>query len=122
MKFYDHSDVAVIEVDITKIVSDKSGNIGIKLAVSNLESDENTDDFLGDQETKWQKINISENAFAFYDMPEVVTVKANDLENISMKRGAGSARLLVLYPNNAPAVNDVFKDLQSQIIVEKFQK
>ena len=122
MKFYDHSDVAVIEVDITKIATDKKSNIGIKLAVSNLESDENSDDFLGDHETKWQKINISENAFAFYNMPETVTVKANDLENISMKRGAGSARLLVLYPNNAPAVNDVFKDQQSQLLVEKFQK
>jgi len=122
MKFYDHSDVAVIEVDISKIVSDKKANIGIKLAVSNLESDENMDDFLGDHETKWQNINISENAFAFYDMPEVVTVKAHDLENISMKRGAGNARLLVLYPNNAPAVNDVFKDQQSQVLVEKFQK
>ncbi|MBC7539071.1 MAG: S8 family serine peptidase [Bacteriovorax sp.] len=122
MKFYDHSDVAVIEADITKIVTDKKGNIGIKLAVSNLESEENSDDFLADHETKWQKINISENAFAFYNMPEAVTVKANDLETLSMKRGAGSARLLVLYPNNAPAVNEVLKDHQSQILVENFQK
>ena len=122
MKFYDHSDVAVIETDITKIPTDKNGNVGIKLAVSNLESDDNSDDFLGDHETKWQKINLSENAFAFYDMPEVVTVGANDQESPVLKRGNGSARLLVLFPNNAPAVNTVFKDQQSQILVEKFQK
>jgi minor extracellular serine protease Vpr len=122
MKFYDHSDVAVIEADVTKIATLKNGTIGIKLAVSNLESDENSDDFLADHETKWQKINISENAFAFYNMPEAVTVKANDLETLSMKRGAGSARLLVLYPNNAPSVNEVLKDHQSQILIEKFQK
>jgi minor extracellular serine protease Vpr len=122
MKFYDHSDVAVIETDITKIVTDAKGNIGIKLAVSFLESDDNSDDFLGSHENKWQKINISENAFAFYDMPEVVTVNANDQETLAMKRGAGSARLLVLYPNNAGAMNDISKDKQSQILVEKLQK
>ena len=122
MKFYDHSDVAVIETDISMIPTDKKGNIGIKLAVSNLESEDNADDFLGNHGEKWQKINISENAFAFYDMPEVVTVKANDLERLALKRGAGSARLLVLYPNNAGAVNSVSKDRQSQILVEKLQK
>lgn len=122
MKFYDHSDVAVIEADLSKISASKKGSIGIKLAVSNLEADENSDDFLGNHETKWQSINISENAFAFYNMPEVVTVKSDDLEILSMKRGAGSARLLVLYPNNAPAFNEVTKDQQSQILVEKFQK
>jgi subtilisin family serine protease len=122
MKFYDHGSVAVIEADITKLITDKKGNVAVKLAVSNLEADEGSDDFLGDHEKNWQKINISENAFAFYDMPEAVTIPANDLVRLSMKRGAGKARLLVLYPNNARAVNDVFKDAQSQIFVEKFQK
>lgn len=122
MKFYDHASVAVIEADITKLVTDKKGNVGIKLSVTNLESDENADDFLGTHGEKWQKINISENAFAFYDMPEAVTVGANDLETLSLKRGNGSARLLVLYPNNAGPVNATKKDSQSQILVEKFQK
>lgn len=122
MKFYDHASVAVIETDITKIATDKKGNIGIKLAVTNLESDENGDDFLASHGEKWQKINIAENSFAFYDMPEAVTVKANDLETLALKRGAGSARLLVLYPNNAGAVNSQTKDKQSQILTEKFQK
>lgn len=122
MKFYDHSDVAVIETDLSKIATDKKGSIGIKLAVTNLEADENGDDFLANHGEKWQKINIAENAFAFYDMPEVVTVKANDQETLALKRGAGSARLLVLYPNNAGAINSQTKDKQSQILTEKFQK
>jgi minor extracellular serine protease Vpr len=122
MKFYDHSDVAVIETDITKIATDKKGNIGVKLAVSNLESEDNGDDFLANHGEKWQKINISENAFAFYDMPEFVTVKAHDQETLALKRGAGNARLLVLYPNNANAKNDISKDKQSQILTEKLQK
>lgn len=122
MRFYDHSNVAVIEADITKLGTSENGTIGIKLAVSNLEVDGNEDDFLEGHELKWQKINISENAFAFYDMPEVVTVKADGAETLSMKRGAGIAKLLVLYPHNAPAVNDVSKDNQSQVLVEKFLK
>lgn len=122
MKFYDHASVAVIEADISKLVTDNLGNIGIKLAVSNIETDEAADDFLGNHDQTWQKINISENAFAFYDMPEAVTIGANDLEMISMKRGAGAARLLVLYPNNSRAANNTSKDTQSQVLVEKFQK
>lgn len=122
MKFYDHSNVAVIEADLSKIPTMKNGNIGIKLAVSNLESDENSDDFLAGHETKWQSINIAENAFAFYGMDEATTVKANDSETIIMKRGAGSARLLVLYPNNADAINSISKDQHSQILVESLQK
>jgi len=55
-------------------------------------------------------------------MPEAVTVKANDQETLALKRGAGSSRLLVLYPNNATAVNSQSKDKQSQILTEKFQK
>jgi minor extracellular serine protease Vpr len=122
MKFYDHSDVAVIEADLSKIPTDKNGSIGIKLAVSYLESDENSDDYLANHGEKWQKINISENAFAFYDMPEAITVNVNDQEVVAMRRGAGSARLLVLFPNNAGSVNSTSKDKQSQILVEKLQK
>jgi hypothetical protein len=107
---------------MSKIPTNKKGNIGIKLAVSSLETEENTDDFLAGHESKWQTINISESAFAFYNMPEVATVKANDLEILSLKRGAGSARLLILYPNNSPGINEIFKDQQSQILVEKLQK
>lgn len=122
MKFYDHSNVAVIEADISKIITEKNGAIGIKLAATNLESDDDYDDFLASHGEKWQKINISENAFAFYNMPEVITVKGHDLEVLAMKRGAGEARLLVLYPHNTPSANDVLKDRQSQILIEKFQK
>lgn len=120
MKFYDHASVAVIEAELSEIAKDKKGNVGIKLAVSNLEND--GDDFLANHEEKWQTINLSENAFAFYDMPEVVMVGANDLQRISMKRGAGNSRLLILYPQNAPSMNDVLRDLQSQVLSEKLLK
>jgi hypothetical protein len=122
MKFYDHSDVAVIETDITNITTGKNGNVGIKLSVSNVEADDSARDFLASHGEKWQKINVSENAFAFYDMPEIATVDAGGTTALSLKRGNGNARLLVLYPNNAPAVNQVIKDQQSQILIEKFQK
>jgi hypothetical protein len=122
MKFYDHSNVAVVETDITNISLSKNGNIGIKLSVSNIEADDSARDYLASHGEKWQKINISENNFAFYDMPEVATIEASSSQTLSLKRGNGVARLLVLYPNNAPAVNDVLKDLQSQILVEKFQR
>lgn len=119
MTFYNHSNVAVVETDISKIVKGKDGLVGIKLAVTHLEADSKGDDFLANHGEKWQKLNLSEGSLAFYDMPEVVTVKENDLEHVSMKRGLGKMRALVLYPHNTPAS---LKDQQSQILTEKLLK
>lgn len=119
MSFYNHSNVAVVETDLSKIIKGKNGMVGIKLAMTHLEADSKGDDFLANHGEKWQKLNLSENSLAFYDMPEVVTVKEGDLERISMKRGLGKMRALVLYPHNTPAA---LKDQQSQILVEKLLK
>jgi hypothetical protein len=59
---------------------------------------------------------LSESALAYYEMPEIVTVKENDLEFVSMRRGLGNMRALVLYPHNTPTA---LKDKQSQILTEK---
>lgn len=119
MKFYDHSNVAFVEADLSKIAKGKDGKVGIKLSVTHLEADSKGDDFLASHGEKWQKISLSENSLAFYDMPEIVTVKENDLEHVSMRRGLGEMRALVLYPHNTPVA---LKDKQSQIISEKLLK
>ncbi len=114
MTFYNHSNVAVIETDLSKILKGNNGQVRIKLAVSHLEAI--TDDFLADHGDKWQEINLSEGALAYYGMPETVTVKAGSTESVTMKRGQGSMSALILYPHNTPAsVNDQ----QSQILIEK---
>ena len=119
MKFYNHSNVAVIEADVTKLTKGKNAQVGIKLAVTNLEADSKGDDFLASHGEKWQKISLAENALAFYDMPETLTVAGNDLERVSMKRGLGNMRMLILYPHNTPTA---LKDQQSQILTEKLLK
>lgn len=116
MTFYNHSNVAIVETDLSKIIKGKNGQVGIKLAVTHLEADSKGDDFLANHGEKWQKLNLSENSLAFYDMPEVVTIKEGDLEHVSMKRGLGNMRALILYPHNTPAS---LKDKQSQILTEK---
>ncbi|MBY0413111.1 MAG: hypothetical protein K2Q18_03050, partial [Bdellovibrionales bacterium] len=119
MLFYNHSNVAVIETDLSKIAKGKNGKVGIKLALTHLEADSKGDDFLASHGEKWQELNLTENALAFYDMPEVVTVNENDLEHVSMKRGEGKMRALILYPHNTPTS---LKDKQSQILSEKLLK
>ncbi len=119
MKFYNHSNVAVVEADLAKITKGKNGKVGIKLSVTHLEADSKGDDFLANHGEKWQTLNLSENSLAFYDMPEVVIVGANDLEHVSMRRGLGNMRALILYPHNAPVG---LKDQQSQILTEKLLK
>ena len=119
MKFYNHSNVVVMEADLAKILKGKNGQIGIKLALTHLEADFGGDDFLGNHDKKWQQINLSENAFAFYGMPEVVTVNEGAIEAVSMKRGVGNMKALILYPHNTPAS---LKDQQSQILTEKLIK
>lgn len=119
MKFYNHSNVVVIEADLEKIAKNKKGQIGIKLAVTNLEADSKGDDFLANHGEKWQKINLSQGALAFYDMPEVTTVKEADLQYLTMKHGLGDMRMLILYPHNTPSS---LKDQQSQILTAKILK
>jgi minor extracellular serine protease Vpr len=45
MMFYNHSNVAVVEADLNKILKDKKGSVGIKLSVTHLEADSKADDF-----------------------------------------------------------------------------
>jgi minor extracellular serine protease Vpr len=119
MTFYNHSNVAVIETNLALITKGKNDKVGIKLAVTHLEADSKGDDFLASHGEKWQSLNLTEGSLAFYDMPETVTVKENDLEKVSMKRGLGKMRALILYPHNAPVG---LQDKQSQILTEKLEK
>lgn len=119
MYFYNHSNVAMIEVELTHILKDKNSNVGIKLATMHLEATSEYDDFLANHEKEWQKINLSEEGLAFYEIPEFVTVNAFDQSSVSMRRGRGDGELLVLYPHNTPAS---LEDRQSQILAEKLLK
>lgn len=119
MFFYDHSNVAVIEVEVAKIQTDKKKQVGIKVATTHLEGRSSVDDFLGNHEVKWQKISLRDDAFAFNDIPELITVKAQDQTSVSMRRGLKEGKLLVLYPHNTPTS---IKDEQSQIITEQLLK
>jgi minor extracellular serine protease Vpr len=119
MIFFNHSNVAVIETNLALINRGKNDKVGIKLAVTHLEADSKGDDFLASHGEKWQKLNLTEGALAFYDMPEGVTVKENDLRKVSMRRGLGNMRALILYPHNAPVG---LQDKQSQILTEKLEK
>jgi hypothetical protein len=122
MKFYDHGSIAVIETDLSKITLGKAGLVGIKVAVSHLESEAfKSDDYLASHEEKWQKINLNENSFAFTNIPEVISLKPSDVEYVSMKRGLGEQRLLALYPSNMP-IGSLTHDKESQILTEKLLK
>jgi len=121
MAFYDHSSVAVVEVDMSKILVPKNGQARIKLAVTSLEADGADDDFVQGHEKEWEKISLHEKAFTFTDMPEVVKVQPGDTEIVNMTRGAGKDALLVLFPHNV-SLTEIGYDKQSKILKEKFLK
>jgi hypothetical protein len=122
MMFYDHGSVAVIETDITKVKLGKDGAVGIKLAVSNLEtSDSSGDDFLASHGEKWQKVFLNEDSLAYSELPEKVVVKGEDTSSVSFKRGAGAQRLLALFPYNTN-LGSASHDREIQILSEKLLK
>jgi subtilisin family serine protease len=122
MIFYDHGSVAIIETDLSKVIRNSKGQVGIKLAVSNLESNESSgDDFLASHGEKWQQIILKEESLAFTELPEVVNVASNDMEYVSMKRGAGAQRLLALFPSNM-SLGNATHDNEIQILSEKLLK
>ena len=119
MKFYNHSNVAIIETELSKIIKDKNGQIGIKLTVTHLNANSGGVDFLADHGEKWQKIKLTDDSLAFYEMPEYVTVKEGETENVSLRRGLGKMRALIFYPHNPPKS---LEDEQFQILKEKLLK
>lgn len=116
MKVYNHSTLAVIQADITKLAKTAEGDLRLKAAVLNEEADVvESDDYLSNHAKSWHTIRLNPQASAYYGMPEIVTIPAQSEMTVPLTHGEDQRSLVVYMPQNAFVMSDTGNDRQSQV-------
>ena len=116
MKLWNHSTVAIIKADVTKLQATTRGQWRLKVGVLNSDSDAvESDDFLN-LEQSWLEINAQAKEQGFVNLPESVVLGGGQKKTLELEKGAGRHDLLLLMPQNAPVgVDSRSNDTQSVI-------
>lgn len=118
---WNHSTVMVIEANVTNLAVRGTGELALKVASLLLDpSAVEGDDFLGTAGSGWKKISLKAESQPFFNLPEVVTVKAGSAEVVEFKKGSELGKILALYPKNRTVRSSVQNDAQSQVLKAKF--
>ena len=111
------STVAIVEAPIEALALRPSGELAVRIATSYQElSTVEPDDYLIKDPTVWSPISITDSGQAFSGMPEKVSLKAGTTQTVSLTKGAGAEKLLVLAPENAPVIGGLRHDQQSFVL------
>jgi len=113
-----HSTVIVAEAPVSLLAKTQSGILSIQIAtLLNEQSTTEADDFAGQKE--WFQISTRPDSHGFYGMPELTTVSGNASSDLELTKGAGSEKLLLLFPNNTAVQSDLLND--NQLTVPEFK-
>lgn len=116
MRMWNHSTVAIIKTDVTKLKTTAKGQWRVKVGTLYSDSDAvESDDFL-DLEKKWLEVNAQPSEQGFVNLPDSVVLGAGHKKTLELEKGAGRHDLLLLMPHNAPvSVDSRSNDTQSVI-------
>lgn len=118
---YNHSSIAVVEVPVSLLQRQPTGELSLKVATSfQGSSSTESDDFLANGLNSWTKISTAATAAAFYELPESVAVQPGEKLGVSLTKGEGRGELLLLFPENRSVKSDVEEDFQSAILKPEF--
>lgn len=122
MLVFNQSTVAIVEVPIAALKLKSNGTLAVRVATSaQVGSAIEPDDFLRADEKAWTKIDMHEGGASFFDLPEVVNVKAGQETSVSFTKGTGGEKLWLVQPAGRPIVGGVANNQQSEILKPKFQ-
>lgn len=117
MSTFDGSTLAIIEADVSALALSDTGELNIKVSTTHQDSGAiEYDDYLGKDETEWQKISISDMAQAFAQIPEVIELQGQEHKTVTLLKGYGSNDLILYAPQNRSVRDVLLEDTQSQII------
>ncbi len=109
--------IAVVEAPIASLQLRGSGEIAVRIATSYQELNAiEPDDFLSKDPSDWTGLSVGARGAAYGDLPEKVALAGGETKTVSFTRGAGSEKLLVLVPTNAPVIGGLKTDKQSVIL------
>jgi minor extracellular serine protease Vpr len=110
------STVAIIEAPVGDLKLRGSGELAVRILTSYQElSAVEPDDYLSKDKSLWTQVSVAPQGAAFTNLPEKTTLTAGGSQTISIVKGAGKERLLVLAPTNAPVIGGLANDQQSVI-------
>ncbi len=104
---FPHSTLAVIETPLANIAKGADGLIHMKLASQGGGGDfVEADDFLGRWDLgEWKSVPPTAVQQSYFELPEAVELNGNAQAPLAYKRGAGTEKLVIYYPNNELLVN-----------------
>ena len=121
MLTYNHSTVAVIEADLSKIKSSDNGHLSVKIATSYEDPAAiEADDFLAELENRWLTIDATAGGLSYLDMPLKVKINPGETAKVNLTKGEGEGDLLVLFPMNKSVFSSSLKDRQLEIPDPRF--
>jgi subtilisin family serine protease len=122
MRPFNHSTVAIVEADISKLARTPTGEISVKIATIHQEASAvQMDDYLGDGLNSWKKISLEEGSQGFQGMPETINLNPGDRLTVPVDKGEGSEDMLILMPDNRSVSSDVQLDSQGVIMKPSFE-
>lgn len=118
-----HSTIAMLVADLNKIRPQKdSGQVSFKIASSSLEEyNVEEDDFLGDDEKEWRKLDLTKMGQSFVFSELATPMAAKTQKNLTFSKGQGKQDLMLLMPNNRSLSNSATLDEQLVIMKPSFQ-
>lgn len=122
MLMFDNSTLAIIEADISKLALSDGGELSLKISTTHQDAGVSEyDDYLEKQSMLWKKISVQEQAQGYVNIPESVTLKAQEKVQVPLTKGYGAESLVIYMPQNR-SVRDVFlEDSQSQVVSPEFK-
>lgn len=98
---FPHSTIAVIEAPLKSIAKAADGMIHLKLASQGGGDMVESDDYLGRWDAgEWLAVPSTIVQQAYSEMPESVELNGSQQSTFNFKRGTGTEKLVIYYPNN----------------------
>lgn len=111
------STVAIVEAPIADLQLRGSGEIAVRIAASYQEINAiEPDDFLSKNPADWTSLSVATGGAAFTELPEKIALAAGETKTVAFTHGAGSEKLLVLAPSNAPVIGGLKTDKQGMVL------
>lgn len=118
---FNHSSVAVMIMDITKLKVSPTGSLQVKFSSSSQEDYAvEGDDFLDQDDKNWRSLDISPKSqgYIFTSLEEVL--EGQQSKELILTKGLGAHELLLLTPTNRSMVNANMTDDQGEVVRAKY--
>lgn len=115
-KRYNHSTLAVLQVDTALLERTVDGDLNVRVAAVYEDSYvPQSDDFLGGAD-QWHSIKLNANDQGFFELPEQIELGSSESKKLQATKGLGAEELILYMPYNRDTLGSRQQDQQSQVL------